>query len=181
MKRLIQISIPVFIVIVLLSVSALAQEPNSIQKDPKTGNDMIVGEVTRQGLLNLPTWSSDEYKFTDEYNLYSPDTTYLNYLKQIKNELPYVFVVLGTWCGDSKDQVPRFLKIADMIGYPEDKIFMVAVDRDKKGGSFCLADFNITLVPTFIFTKKGEEIGRIIETPQTSLEEDLVNIIKSKL
>jgi hypothetical protein len=55
---------------------------------------------------------------------------------------------------------------------------MVAVDREKKGGEFCLADFEINLVPTFIFTQQGNEIGRIIETPVVSLEQDLLNIIQ---
>ncbi|HLN52501.1 MAG TPA: thioredoxin family protein [Lentimicrobium sp.] len=174
MKKVIQL----VILSVLISVSAFSQEVNAIQKDPKTGNDMIVGEVTREGLMKLPSWSTDEYKFSDEYQLYSPDSASISYLNENKSDLPYVFVVLGTWCGDSKDQLPRFLKIADIIGYPAEKVFMVAVDRDKKGGSFCLADFEITLVPTFIFTSKGEEIGRIIESPQTTLEQDLVNLMK---
>lgn len=177
MIRVIQISI----LLVLFSHSAISQEVNTIVKDPKTGNEMIVGEVTRAELVQLSTWSSEEYKFTDEYNIYIPDTTFINYIKKHNTELPDVFIVLGTWCGDSKDQIPHFFKIMDLAGYPTDKIFMVAVDRDKMGGSYCLVDFNITLVPTFIFTRDGEEIGRIIETPLTTIEEDIVNIIKEKL
>lgn len=148
-----------------------AQETNIRAKDPKTGNDILVGEATVEGLINIGDW------FNTEYNTYTPDSVAISALKQYKDKLPDIFVVMGTWCGDSKEHVPHFFKIADMVGYPKQKIFMVAVDRDKKGGNFCLADFDITLVPTFIFTSHGKEIGRIIETPTTTLEQDMVNVI----
>lgn len=152
----------------------IAQETDKIAKDSKTGNDILLGAVTREGLINIGTW------FTEEYDLYIPDTASINYLIHHKENLPNVFVVLGTWCGDSKEHVPHFYKIMDLVNYPASKVFMVSVDRDKKAEEFCLADFEITLVPTFIFTAKGEEIGRIIETPTESLEKDLVNIIKQR-
>lgn len=152
----------------------MAQESDKIVKDTKTGNDILLGAVTREGLTNIGTW------FTEEYDLYVPDSTSIDFLIQNKDALPNVFVVLGTWCGDSKEHVPHFYKIMDMVNYPASKVFMVSVDRDKKAEEFCLADFEITLVPTFIFTSKGEEVGRIIETPIESLEKDLVNIIKQK-
>ncbi len=158
----------------LAGTSVLAQDVDKIAKDIKTGNDILLGAVTREGLKNIGTW------FTEEYDLYSPDTAAISYLIRNKEKLPNVFVVLGTWCGDSKEHVPHFYKIMDLIDYPAAKIFMVSVDRDKKAEEFCLADFEITLVPTFIFTSKGEEIGRIIETPAESLEKDLVNIMKQK-
>jgi hypothetical protein len=36
---------------------------------------------------------------------------------------------------------------------------------------------NIERVPTFIFLKNKVEAGRIIETPVTSLEQDMLNIL----
>lgn len=169
MKLIQYISILVF----LLFANLLpAQDTNKIAKDPKNGDDMFVGAVTREGLTSLSTW------FNEEYNIYTPDSTAIEFLKTNREKLPYLFLVMGTWCGDSKEHVPHFYKIADLINYPEEKIFVVAVDRDKKGGDFCLSDFDITLVPTFIFTSKGNEIGRIIETPVVSLEQDMVDIIK---
>ena len=37
----------------------------------------------------------------------------------------------------------------------------------------------IELVPTFILDYNGEEIGRIIESPEESLEKDLLRIIST--
>jgi len=42
------------------------------------------------------------------------------------------------------------------------------------GGYYTL---NIESVPTFIFLKNKVESGRIIETPHTSLEQDMLNIL----
>ncbi len=172
MRKLFFFLIALFIFVPEISLKA--QESDMVVKDSITGNDILFGATTREGLINIGTW------FNEEYALYIPNQTAIDLLKKNTDKLPHLFIVLGTWCGDSKEHVPHFYKIADMIGYPEEKIFMVSVDRKKTGGDFCLADFEITLVPTFIFTHRGEEIGRIIETPSISLEQDLVNILNLK-
>ena len=56
------------------------------------------------------------------------------------------------------------------------------VNRDKKNPESDIEYLNIERVPTFIFYKTGgdgskKEIGRIIETPVRSLEEDLLDIL----
>jgi uncharacterized protein (DUF1015 family) len=40
-------------------------------------------------------------------------------------------------------------------------------------------ELEIEKVPTFIVYRNGEEIGRIIETPIKSMEEDLYEILKN--
>jgi len=147
-----------------------AQNDNKKVLDEKSGKEILIGTVTRDGLISMGDW------FDLEYNKYQPDPAITDSLNAIKNDLPWVFIVLGTWCSDSREQVPHFLKILDMIDYPSDQIFMVAVDRDKKAGNFCIGDYNISLVPTFIFTKDGDETGRIVETPVATLERDLLKI-----
>jgi len=162
-----------FIVTFLLLAAALnAQNDNKKVFDEKSGKDILIGTVTRDGLVSMGDW------FDMEYKKYQPDPAILDSLKARRNEYPWVFIVLGTWCGDSREQVPHFLKILDMIEYPSEQVFMVAVDRDKKAGNFCVGDFNIKLVPTFIFTKDGDETGRIVETPVTTLEKDFLNLFK---
>jgi len=37
--------------------------------------------------------------------------------------------------------------------------------------------YGVENVPTFIFFRNGEELGRIIEAPDKSLEEDMAGII----
>lgn len=160
------------ICIIAMGLSLSAQETNQKITDSISGDVIILGEATMEGLKKIGDW------FDQGYSSYNPDSEVIKSLLAEKTDLPQIFVVLGTWCGDSKEHVPHFYKVIDQIGYPVDKIFMVAVDRAKKGGEFCLTDFDIQLVPTFIFTRKGEEIGRIIETPMTSIEQDILDIIR---
>jgi hypothetical protein len=42
-----------------------------------------------------------------------------------------------------------------------------------------VADLNIERVPTFIIMNEGIEIGRIIETPEETLEADLLKILQN--
>ncbi|MCB9249007.1 MAG: hypothetical protein H6613_10930 [Ignavibacteriales bacterium] len=55
---------------------------------------------------------------------------------------------------------------------------LINVDRNKEGLENEVNGLDIELVPTIIVYDKGEEIGRIIESPMETLEEDLVEIVK---
>ena len=134
---------------------------------------MLYGEITRQELFEeYPNWQ-------DRYDDYSPDNAYIDTLSQ---EYPSVSVeiFLGTWCGDSRREVPRFLKISDNSNFVSaDSIRFLAVDRDKKLSSGRAKKRNIKRVATFIFIYQGREFGRIVErTSSGSLEEDIVNIMR---
>ena len=153
------------------SVTMMAQDVNRRMVDEKTGDPMLIGEVTREGLTDLGDW------FSIEYAAYEPQNMVISEIKAMNADFPHVFIVMGTWCGDSREQVPHFYKVMDAVGYPKDQVFVVGVNREKKADNFCLADFEIQLVPTFIFTRDGEEVGRIVETPSTTLEHDLLNIL----
>jgi thiol-disulfide isomerase/thioredoxin len=89
---------------------------------------------------------------------------------------------LGTWCSDSQMEVPQFIKILDYIDFDKANLTMIGLERDEnrvmsspKGEEQGL---NITHVPTFIFYKSGQEIGRIVEYPTVSLEVDMVNLLE---
>ena len=87
-------------------------------------------------------------------------------------------MVLATWCGDSKDQVPRFFKIMDEISNSKiDVSEIICLDRNKTAPDFDNEKYKIEKVPTFIIYPGEKEIGRIVETPKISLEEDLLQII----
>jgi hypothetical protein len=56
-------------------------------------------------------------------------------------------------------------------------VTLYGVDRKKKSPGGTEAQYHIERVPTFIFLKHGEEIGRIVENPQASLEGDMLSIL----
>ncbi len=92
-----------------------------------------------------------------------------------------ITIVLGSWCGDSKYQVPNFLKLADALKLSEKDITFIAVDGAKKAENGLIDKMKIERVPTFIFTdKKGAEVGRITERPHETLEKDMLIALAAK-
>ncbi len=90
-------------------------------------------------------------------------------------------VYLGLWCGDSKNNVPPFLKIIEKIDEISDQKITVdyyTVERKpSKKVKYFVEELKVERVPTFIFYRDGKEIGRIIENPKNSLIEDFLEIV----
>lgn len=96
-----------------------------------------------------------------------------------------ITLFMGTWCGDSKREVPRFIKILEAKNYDFNKLTIVclnsgfqnykqAPDREERG-------MNIHRVPTFVFhDSEGGEIGRIVEEPVVSLETDMKTVLSGQ-
>ncbi len=120
--------------------------------------------------------------FAKEYDGYKVSKKALAALKEVDKTIDYrIVIVMGTWCGDSKREVPHFYKILDGLGFPKDKVLLVLVDENKHDPSGLGKQFSIKYVPTFVYLDaNGNEIGRIVETPAKSLTEDWQKIISGK-
>ena len=90
-----------------------------------------------------------------------------------------VKIFFGTWCHDSKREVPKALKIFNDIGINDENIELIAVGLDKKEPLGRASKLNLMYTPTLIFFRGSKEIGRIIEKPVISLEKDIELIISS--
>ena len=155
--------------IAMLPVLLFSQEINKKIIDPRLDKEILYGYCDRSGLEKGEFGKSfDEY-----YKIYEPDQAILDSLK-LKKKGVEILIILGTWCSDSQEQVPKFFKILDKIKFDRKSIEMICVNRDKDAGDVETVNYNIQKVPTFIVYRKGREIGRIVETPYTSLEKDLL-------
>ncbi|MGB8319100.1 MAG: thioredoxin family protein [Ignavibacteriaceae bacterium] len=145
---------------------------NNIVKDSYSGMPMLIGKCSREAFKD----TSFNWWWMSESNFYDVDSASL---KEIKNDLKDVNIeiVMGTWCSDSRREVPRFFKILDAVNYPSNKVGIICVDEDKKTQSNELDGLKIELVPTIIFYKDGNELGRIIESPHDTLEKDMIKIL----
>jgi hypothetical protein len=154
-----------------------AQTLNQKAFDEKRNNEMLVGYCNREGFKMIQ--SNFDSVYQAEYSMYKPDQATLDQiagkLKKIK-----IKVVMGTWCGDSKDWVPRFYKVIDKVGFDESKLTLICVDHTKKAPVTELSKLKIQKVPTFIVYKKRREIGRIVETPSDLIEKDILKILTGK-
>lgn len=160
----------------VITTAGISQTINQTKIDEKSQMEVMIGKWDRSGLK-----TSDLFKtyYDTEYTSYKPETATLDNVKIAQaGKSITVTVVMGSWCGDSQEQVPRFLKILDILSFPEANVTIICVDRNKKSSNGEVDDLGITLVPTFIIYNNGKEIGRIIETPKETLEKDLLTIIK---
>ncbi len=135
-------------------------------------SDFNTNKSVEVGLKNDFT---EYYWFNDKYKSYEPDSEILKELKVALEDIS-IEGFMGTWCTDSKREVPKFYKIMDAIEFTDFK--MIVVDYSKKANGLEEGK-NINFVPTFILYKNGKEIGRFIErTTKGSLENDLLQIAK---
>lgn len=159
--------------ILFLSVLIHAQSKCKFVIDEKSEKTMAVGIGDRTVFAdtNFAWW------YDSEYNNYEINETSLDSIRARISDVS-IKIVLGTWCSDSRREVPRFLRILDECGYDQSKLKLIFVDRKKEAVDTEVSTLNITLVPTFIVYRNREEIGRIIEAPKTNLESDLIKIIQ---
>ena len=147
--------------------------PEGMFEDPKTGKPMLLGEVLIDELKQEPfsEWYNNEF---DNYEL---DVELLGAISD-PNQYNYE-LFLGTWCGDSRREVPRLEKIFIELGIDFNKIAIITVDRDKVSPENEQEGKDIRYVPTLIVKNNDVEIGRIVESPSSesaTLESDLFEI-----
>ncbi|MEO9891627.1 thioredoxin family protein [Aurantibacter sp.] len=137
------------------------------------------------GKISLEDLKSKTYKswYNLNYTNYKVDFSIINTIKEELSDYK-ILLFMGTWCGDSKREVPQFIKILESANFAMENLKIVAVDKRKdfykKSPTGEEWGLNITRVPTFIFYKNGRETNRIIESPIETLEADIKKIVTQK-
>lgn len=162
-----------YAILILIFPAVKSQEADINFNDPKT---WLLGYFNKDILLEDPhgIW------FSPEFDDYSIDSDAFLLLSEYDIDDIEVLIVMGTWCPDSRREVPRFLKISQLLGIDDDKVIMLGTDDYKKAPIDNYDDLNIERVPTFIFYRNKMELGRIIEYPRSSLEKDMLEILGVK-
>ena len=161
------------ITIIIFFVSFQSFSQNTKIFDQKYNDSLLVGECTLEAFKIAPY---DEW-FYNEYSEYHPNDSIINLLKNNISDIE-ITIILGVWCGDSRREFPRFIKILDLINFNYTYLKIIAVDTKKEGVKIDINSYNIELIPTIILYKQNTEIGRIIEIPKKTLEYDILTITK---
>lgn len=148
------------------------QAPASAAAAPSPTVVPLTGKVSRKALEAHPGWEA--LRAQD----YAPEAAAVEKLRAASANLE-VLAFVGTWCPDSKREVPRLLKLMDQAGIPESKLTMLGLDRTKKDAEGITEKWGLKYVPTFIVLKDGKELGRVVEKSQGTLEADFVQILGS--
>lgn len=141
------------------------------------GKLLLLGQHPRTDLEQAPfaSW------FDTDYASYTVDSTVVSRLRPLLEDHTFE-IFMGTWCGDSRREVPRMFKILDACHVPADHIRLIMVDyrghmykqspRHEEQGRY------IVHVPDLLILDgaMNSEQGRIVESPVVSLEKDLLSI-----
>jgi len=131
--------------------------------------------IGREEVLADPAW-------LEEYRFFIPDPTFLHYLDGRLGEEAgpvEIDVYFAFWCEDSRREVPRMQKIVDSL-MNKGKVTLRFLETARKASreqKYYVAERQIERIPTFVCSRGGREIGRIVEWPQSSLVEDLLTIV----
>ncbi|MDZ7372885.1 MAG: thioredoxin family protein [candidate division KSB1 bacterium] len=152
----------------VILLAALALHCAQQRKEPSS--PLLLGGLSPDSLFQrLPRWKQ-------VYESYSPDSSAVKLLRGLQEPVE-VLVFLGTWCEDSEREVPRLAKTLDVVGNSHIAARYLGVPRSFRETDDAAAQYEIVAVPTFIVRKGAVEIGRIVETPKTRIENDLVAIL----
>ena len=111
-------------------------------------------------------------------NRYQPDSVAIEFLHNVAQPI-HIKVFFGTWCHDSKTQIPAFFKVMETVDNSNFHVEYVGVDKSKNDPQGLSKSMNLKYTPTFIIYTGDKEIGRIVEEPAETMEEDLVQILKT--
>ena len=136
----------------------------------ETQERMLVGKITKEELYReFPVFEKNARN-------YVPRQEEIRKISAIGENIDIV-MFLGTWCKDSVSEAPKLLKVYERADNPNLSLEIYGVDRKKKEGSGLCKRYDTQRVPTVLFFKAGKELGRIIEYPEKSIEEDLLEIV----
>lgn len=157
-----------------LEGSDITGDVDVVDSEEKDAPPELLGEITWSEIERaVPEWGR-RVTLTDDV---AEDT--VSALTQVEpgSELQ---VFLGTWCGDSRREVSRFEKITELAGggepFPFD-VTLIGVDGDKAEPAALLEGQEIHFVPTFVVRRDGQEVGRVVESAETTLENDLLRLL----
>lgn len=139
------------------------------------GNVNLLGNSNRERLQQAPfgEW------FNKNYADYQVDSNTAAQLKPLLKGKQFT-IFMGTWCGDSRREVPRIYKLLDYCGVKPSQVTLINVSnvdtmykqspQHEERGNY------IHRVPDLLVFDNKKEKGRVVESPVVSLEKDLLAI-----
>jgi thiol-disulfide isomerase/thioredoxin len=174
MPSLVRHAFPLSLLAVLVGVAACRPAADTTPPEPAAGAEpaasderapvVMVGPLEREAVQReLPHWVSDAELDADA-------------VKRLASVPPGAEVVIyfGTWCGDSRREVPRLWKAFDAAGALPFSVTLHGVDEEKTAPP----EIDLRYVPTFIVRRDGVEVGRIVESAPEGVERELVHLLE---
>jgi thiol-disulfide isomerase/thioredoxin len=163
---------PLPVALVLLS-SAWSSAAGRAAEPSEKESPVLIGATTREAIEAFsPDWVEAEVNS-------QPEAAGVEALTLVAFGAE-VEVFLGTWCGDSRRELPRLWKALDQMPATPFSLHYVAVDRAKTEPAGPIAESGVLYLPTLIVKRNGHEVGRIVETAPHGVETDLADLLSGK-
>jgi len=139
------------------------------------GDKHLCGPIALSDLTSDTTYSQ---WFQESYDRFTMPSEKYKWAKKLKET--QVDIYMGTWCGDTKNHVPKFVHLWKELGLEESQLNFITLydgkERYKQGPNDEEKGKSIHRVPTFIFKDNDQEFARIVESPQNDLLTDVAQI-----
>jgi thiol-disulfide isomerase/thioredoxin len=138
------------------------------------------------GVCSLAQLEKEPYAdwYQPNFKGYLPNDQVISDLKKANPSQYTLKIFFGSWCGDTKRELPRMAKVLENLSFPQKNLVLIGVDNSteeyKQSPQREEAGLNIYRVPTFIIYKNNKEVGRIVEYPTETLERDLLKIFSKQ-
>jgi thiol-disulfide isomerase/thioredoxin len=137
-----------------------------------TKSGILLGEKTWEAWKAEAGWKS----YSADY--FQPPEAKIEEISRLVKQKAATFLIFGgSWCSDTEAQLPRIEKILNLASVPIGEVHLFGVDRRMREPSGTAEKWNISKVPTVIILSQGKEIGRIVEYPEASWEDDILKIL----
>jgi hypothetical protein len=137
-----------------------------------SGSGMPLGEKTWEEWKTEAGWSSYSA------NSFQPSAAKIEDISRLEKQDSTTFLIIGgSWCPNTKIHLPRIMKIFRLASVPSGDIHLYGVDRHMREPSGTAKHWHISKIPAVIILSRGREIGRIVEHPKISWEDDILNVL----
>ena len=134
---------------------------------------ILVGFISKQQITEdtVFAWYKQNLKYS------RPNKEYVDIIKPKATDFQLILFT-GTWCHDSQQIIPKYFTLLEAAGFPEQKMTIIACDRQKNAPANIQRPLNVVNVPTLMVMKDGKEVGRIVEYGESGLpDKELAEIV----
>lgn len=130
----------------------------------------LIGEISKADLLNK------KKDYLALARAYKPKNAAVSLIKNVRQPIE-ILVFFGTWCSYCKHYLPGFMKTIDVAANPSITVRYIGMSEDMSEPEALLTANAISKTPTFVVRSGGQEMGRIVEKPKGTIEEDLALLL----
>lgn len=160
-----------YILVAILIVAGCKSSSETVQPDASEGEPVVQSEEPFTGAVTRDEILAGSESWAGAFAEAEFDNAAATRLAEVEPGAE-VTIWLGVWCGDSRREVTRWWKAVDAAGDLPFTVEMIGVAR-----GFGERYEDLEAVPTFVVTRDGREVGRVVETSVTSIEKDVLALL----